>query len=247
MGSWSEGCAISGMEIAEQDECYVALLTPHKYNYQEWSIVIPPVKGRYDDYGTIRVLDEEPYKTLFDIPDVWTPLEGLESLGDKEVLPFWIHATAFDCLSILKREDGGTVGRDFLKHIQKAEKTVREVFKKRDERLALLPLSANSSNQLALSSNQLALYEIEAAFGTMHSAWEYMGERVYSEQPFDILKEAYRRCFVLDCGARELRKRLSPQNGSHGPQWGGERALFQFYKVILDATEKKLPKRKLSK
>ena len=246
VGSWSESCALSGMEISEQDDCYVVLMRPHPYTHHQWVIAVPPIKGRYDDYGSIQVLDPESYRALFKVPEHWTPRDGLqheeEEEEEKEHAALWIHATAMDTLSDLVRDysetKNGTVNDDFVSHLRSAEKKVSEAMEKR-ARMASLEVDP----VLAKLLNKVWRDELEQVYredGVFPDMFNFVDQAIRHGRDLDDLNEAYRRCFVLVVGASELRKALHPSNYRIGPQHGGEKALLQFYEKVLEFTRARI-------
>jgi hypothetical protein len=65
MGSWSEGCGISGIEIECGDAAYACLLKPNKNDlythgaYNVYTPASPLLKGTYNDYGQLLVDDSQ--------------------------------------------------------------------------------------------------------------------------------------------------------------------------------------------
>mgnify|MGYP000026455675 CR=1 FL=1 len=57
MGCWSESCALSGLEISDGTDAYAVILKPNKYERSKYDICVPPIKGTYDDYGGLVLLE----------------------------------------------------------------------------------------------------------------------------------------------------------------------------------------------
>lgn len=227
-------CGLSGLEVSERKPAYVAIL--QKKGYSEWGIVIPPIRGRYDDYGYLRVDETELelarlFGVVMDDNHVWEPLDQPSYDENKETLPFWMDATAFEALGGLVRDyaekKDGTVADDLDHYI--TTKIEPGVAKALDMRTKYADLDA--------TLNDFWTFELSSVFGygedILIAAKDKVKAIIEADQPLDTFMEGFRRCYLLECGSMELRKPLIGQNGAHGPQHGGERALVGFYETIL--------------
>ncbi|MBO6507365.1 MAG: hypothetical protein JJ979_02580 [Roseibium sp.] len=60
MGCWSESCALSGMELDDGRDIYLATMEPADFS-SEVTVIVPPTRGVYDDYGGITLSEDNAY------------------------------------------------------------------------------------------------------------------------------------------------------------------------------------------
>lgn len=219
MGCWSESCALSGLEIMlGEKNTYVALLAPSKYGEPMHDILVPPVKGTYDDYGGID-LDEDCFVLNLKAGDNWRPMD--EEVG----APIYLNGTVFDFLPSIQKEfnyHGATLAESYEYHLS-------DVQKKIDENKALFQALADASPNAA---EQFRSIKVSMAFGLSNSVWpkaSHYYEELQGADDTEFFK-FYKRAFMLQCAQMELRKLCIP--GVRGPQHCGEIALKQFYDLV---------------
>lgn len=216
MGCWSESCALSGLEVMlGEKDVYVALIQPNKYRDTAlWEIVVPPIKGTYDDYGGINLTEDA---VLFDLHkgDNWRPW------NDDRGQPIYINGLVFDSLPQLEREfdwKGKTLEDAFQVHIEELKEKQLDVD-------ALIKVSKHTA---------IVDQFIDLLFSVTNSII-VNGSALYKKNDPNFWK-FYKRAYMLQYAQFELRKLCVPKIG--GPQHNGERALKQFYTTvnnILDA------------
>lgn len=237
MGCWSENCAISGIEIRPGTPCYRAHMIRDKYYESQWEFIIPPILGKYDDYGGL----DDPEKSIiwpYEDYDYWPDTITINGKAVYEKpLPIYFHAEVFDLLENVplewKRDGAQTVGDMATEHINKMmgflEKK-KEAIQSKDLSKMVLAMSEESRFQMMDDFRGKLFVSIE--------------NKVFEND--ENLKEflkLYRRCFVAHCGMRELRKNLMP--GARGPQHCGEEAMRYFldgFGKIFSAHEARIKK-----
>lgn len=127
MGSWSESCGVSGLEISEQDDAYVCLLVPNSHQAfgaaDLWKPATTFIRGSYDDYGILRVSDDPSVIKVFNeqsgltlINDDGFDRDILENCTVKGAERFWIHSGVFDFLPDIKQDFGYHYSRTGAEH-----------------------------------------------------------------------------------------------------------------------------------
>lgn len=240
MGSYSMKCDASGLEIAEGDVCYVALIKRDAYR-EGYKLYTPPIKGTYADSGELRIMDPESFTTFWGINTedqfrLWNPLDE----GENEYA-FWLSETAFNAFPLLERDYShyggphGTVSDDcrgsmanMLTVIEKADKKLRMF----DSIIAeFLQQGLPEKAEMFTSAYD---YEIDAITKDIFiDRNELLPNLVKKNLPLDEYLLGYERSFNVAAGMLELRKSIVPQEFCRGPQHGGERALTLFYELVL--------------
>lgn len=227
MGCWSESCALSGLEIQMGEEnVYVALLAKSKYGEAMYDIVVPPVKGTYDDYGGID-LEEDCFLLGLKKGDNWRPMEDDEDGNAPKGEPVYISGAVFDFLPNLLREfyyHGATLEEAYEYHLSEVREKIEE------SRKTFEMLADASENED--SRNQFRSIQVSMAFGLSNSVLP-SASKLYQDlnggDDSEFFK-FYKRAFMLQCAQMELRKLVVP--GVRGPQHCGEVALNQFYGLV---------------
>lgn len=268
MGSWSESCGLSGIEIGEGEYAYVAFLGAPKYKdtfgaESLFEMRTPLLRGTYNDYGYLHVEDDEGVIALFNHLSGLSLKNGddFEDRDDHAVEGldrYWIRADVFDSLANLKPEFpyygkrlGGyksipvkNIG-DAWGHLSEElhegvakTKAAKEKWQQLADRLK--DLSADERFDLV---NGISGGSFRDLFG--YGRYGVDWHNLFSEPPEGIthetLIEAYRRSYTLTYSAIELRKKIVPSERI-GPQHSGELASCQFARSIL-AIQKERKKR----
>lgn len=253
MGCWSEACALSGIEITDGLEVYVALVVPSDgYNNSgQWDLSMPPIKGKYDDYGGLDLLEDTPYGPKNG--ENWRPENEIQGAKPKDGLPIYIDAELFESLENLPREFpyfGTHINGKY--EMIKGVKTIgqaRDLFLK-DVRAAIAKSIEKKNKWDSLKGkpdvDRSILYNqpIHELLGYPESgsilvgASHYLTERIEQGQTdFEEFLKFFGRAYVLFSAQFELRKLVAP--GIRGPQQGGDPALIQFTKEVLRLSEER--------
>jgi len=218
MGSYSEACAISGMEIAMGQDCLVALVAPKKWNPSEYEIIQPPIRGTYNDYGYLRVND--PMGALF----------GIESGGDYEPMehgtPMWIDGKVFDFLGNIRGEFGhSTFFEDWQGHSEKLDRAIAQA---REDKIlwtsGALARPERPSDRMLWDGAIIRVIDEGPTADRIVAA-------ILADKPLDQIISAYKRQFIVAIACDHLRKGIVPT--FRGPQHGGGEGLIQFYEMVL--------------
>lgn len=250
MGCWSESCAISGMEIGDGDEMYMAYVVPHKYEKGTWVINKPPMRCTYGDYGNGFLIEDAPLVGLKVGDELSDRNEDNDQEGHEWGLPIYFKAEVFDFLPQLKPE----FSFNDVKTLEDTYNAMRERGRKAvEERLTMFKEAAfKGTDDQDKVDELIKVYTsttiIRELFGygsdacMVDAADEYdrfINDPSLNEEDFWT---AYRRAFILKCAYEELRKAMSPR--IRGPQHSGEVALRQFYQHVLSIADAEYEKRK---
>lgn len=234
MGCWSERCALTGLEIANNQVVYVACISEQTDDFYGQSLATPPVKGTYDDYGGIDLLEDVELLGL-KYGQNWRPDEEDQKPSVAKNLtlrPIFIHAEIFDKIPELRPEFDYTtasVGRSVESEIAKLTALV-ELFKDWE--------NAGEEKDKLLYATQLALRQSLGYPEQWEGADEILDDILDAGKDAEEFLDLYRRVLLLKCAERELRQPLV--SSRVGPQHGGEMALRQkttWVQEILDAKE----------
>jgi len=239
-------CGLTGLEIAEGDACLVAIVAQR---YNEWEIVVPPLRGEYADYGYIRLSDAEmAVAGHFGVTDLdWEPLDykpdgNAPSIGENQwVLPFWISAVAYDALMELRREYSevgpeGTIGQDTAAHMSNLRDAVAQALTDFNQGGDYVAPDGTSLRDLLFSTG------LTRVTGSSTVIWGF-DKRIIAAARSDTVDEmlvAYERAFLLAVASHELRRPLVGQNGAHGPQHAGHYAMAAMSQVVLAECERRI-------
>lgn len=247
MGSWSEACGFSGLEIADGEVAYVMLMDKTKHGslndgaYQHWSPTTTLLRGTYNDYGQLLVEEDEAILEIFNERSGLALKNGdnfsLSDLDGKPVDRWWMHGSMFDFMGTIKQDfpyvwtgekehvrvkNVGEAADVKFDHIVQAVEKAVEKAKELRERLK------DGELAIELALNQMEVRE--ALFGytsTPALGRDRLYERIAAGEDFKPQLDAYKRVWILSYAMGELRKVLHPCE-SAGPQHGGEIALDQF-------------------
>ena len=254
MGSWSENCGLSGMEIGCGEEAYVGLLGAPKYSgHGAAGLYVPRstfIRGTYDDYGYL-LLDDDPAVLAVFNDQTGLKLENgeqfsLDHLDGIEASRLWLHGKTMDFLSTIEPEfpyvggigpDGkyesikvASIGESAAHHLANIRVALAELEEQR-KRFTEIELPT----ELAFAFRVSRLYDLfNSEVGGRIGYRTAFAEAITAGKSVDGLIEAYRRGFVVEYGFGELRRQMVPSE-SVGPQHGGHVASLQFAKFLIDA------------
>jgi hypothetical protein len=263
MGSWSESCGFSGLEIREGETAYVMVLRGPTYEngHGPFDLFVPHstlLKGTYNDYGYLSVEDDPEILTIFN-EQTGLLLEQNDdfSLDMLEQIPnrnmgdnysrFWIHGEIFDRLGELEPEfpyvflNGKSIKVSSINEMLdlKGQDDVNYLNKlvnaiAKIKEEALVSREASIELALLLADARLT----RSSDGMMAGYSTLCQERIKEGKDFDSVLAAKRRLSVLSIAAGELRKKIVPSEGV-GPQHGGKEASVVFANIILETQTKR--------
>lgn len=267
MGSWSESCGFSGLEIREQETCYVMLLEgPKNYEshgpYNTFAPLTTLLKGSYDDYGHLGVDDDEEILKLFNLQSGLTLANGdifsLDMLDGRAVSRFWIHGSVFDRLGEIKQEfpyyfeNGQSVKvKNLGETLERANAEKLRNFNACAATLSALKKEAEEDGsekaqyhrdlQMELAIMRLDRHSSSFSMLPVMKFYNAHRETLLTEGgDTKAFFEAQQRNILLEWAANELRKKIVPSEGS-GPQHSGEVASVQFAQMIIDIQKDRCP------
>lgn len=254
MGSWSENCGFSGMEIGEGDVAYVAIVGKPQYSrsHGPFDMFEPKttlLRGTYNDYGYLHVTDES------DVVAIFNEQSGLDlKCGDdfsidhmageerKSLERWWIHGKAFDFLPSIKPEFPYAYDREANKSIKVKDiqgaadryfgraETVVEGVRAEIEKISA---AEGTDEELKLMRLELAMLRsnVTDALGGYSETRGFNRDKLWEDlnasRSHAARLTAWRRVWVLEYAMSELRKKLVPSERV-GPQHDGFTALDQF-------------------
>lgn len=215
MGCWSESCGLSGLEIRNGDDIYLATLKPSKYYPQSYDFVMPPLKGTYDDYGGIDLTEDYPFGPFnLKIGDNYSP--GLLDARDGYI----VAASVFEFLPSLELEFS----------YGDRPKTVGEANQRLQKRLEkYFSTSIDERNYFGSDGLYNLISGGEGA--------DFLNPLLLLEEYGAVFIPFFCRARMLRHAAAELRKSIYPSS-CNAPQHNGEQALIPFYKHILGVAER---------
>ncbi len=260
MGSRSESCGFSGMEIGEGEVAYVLLLGKPKYaNSMGAADVFEPVttliRGTYGDYGYLDIEDDQ---AVLDIFNTQVDLElkqgdsfSIDHMQGKDLHRYWVHGLALDWMPQIKQDfpyfstRRGGYSSEKVKNIgESADRRLAEIraahHEGREEYAARMRAYEAHEDKAALIEAALSLsrFSLTEIFGYSEDRVGYSAlfQKMLREnvENIDGALEAYRRNYLLTYAVGELRKKFVPSEGV-GPQHGGEQASRQFARFLLAA------------
>ena len=264
MGSYSETCGFSGMEISESDSAYVMLLRGPTYEqgHGPFDLFVPHstlLKGDYNDYGYLRVDDDEAIVALFNKQtglklqngDDFS-LDMLDETGDRKLgenlSRYWINSLVFDRLGEIKPEfpyvyvnnESVKVSTitEALDLIEARDRADYEKFAVRIKEIHSDPESTERDRAMEMA---LLMMSMRQGSSTDRLATAYhtaMVELIQAGESWEGVLPAKRRNSILSYAASELRKKVVPSEGI-GPQHGGHIASVQFANIILDVQKER--------
>lgn len=251
MGSWSEACGFSGMEIGEGEVAYCLLMKQRNGDlndgaFHHYAPVTTLLRGTYNDYGYLHVEDDEAMLAIFNEQAQLELKNGddfsLSMLdGRADIHRWWIHGRAVDFLPTIAPDF--PYGRGFDDEGKYKSVPVKNIGEAQDI------FYAGVRRQLDIARDKLAESGsmIDAAFVvakySVGQLWGYRPVAISPTKLMDDLKEgrdvqprldAAQRISTLGYAMGELRKALAPCE-SAGPQHGGAEASVQFANFLIDA------------
>ena len=231
MGSWSENCAISGLEIRENDEVYIATMIPNPYEPAKWIFEIPPMLGFYDGYGRVFLAeDHTAINRDFEIDFRFDPTR----YASDGALPVYFNRQMVDSLG------------DLQTSLQIYGKTVRDVRNKQIKQIHDACIKATrvfASDDLSdiLMANNLVTDAFRDNINTPMLQAQLTCLDICRNEPdrykgsIESFLALYSRAFDIAEAAKELRRPLSPI--IEGPNHDGQDALIAFSKLVLEIAE----------
>lgn len=260
MGSWSESCGLSGLEIAEGEPAYVMVIVGPTFgeSHGPHDLFRPSstlIRGTYNDYGDLKI-DDDP-----DLIDLFNQQTGLclsqhaefsrdmldeqsgSKLGDNRYR-FWVHGTIFDRLVEIKQEfpyvrskNGSILVSNLGEAIDLTEKHDREHYLEVARNIKEIMARKGSDPKHDFIEIALLMMRSDSTSsrGRLNSQYhEMIHDLTKSGQSLDAVFLAKRRNTLLTNAAAELRKKIVPSEGV-GPQHSGSQASIQFANFILEA------------
>lgn len=243
MGSWNEGCNLSGIEIAEGEYAYAMFISPHNGDLNDgptmyYKPVTTLIRGVYNDYGYLLIEDSEDAIYLFN------EASGLElkngdnfshNYDNKERFRWWIREDIFKCLEKIELDyphfylpDNTTVevktlgeGRDLW---------ADSMFKLIDAINLDEPESMRLFNKLLILNN----------LGYRAKAIDL--DKLMEKNRVKARLKGHRDVAIISNAMYELRKVFAPSE-SIGPQIGGERNSIYLAKSIISIQRDRKRKR----
>lgn len=248
MGSWSESCGFSGLEIGCGEIAYVCLLRkPRYFDHGPVSYFEPVttfIRGTYNDYGYLEIADDQGVLDIFNKQAGLDLKQGEDFDIDhvpSEAYRYWVHGSVMHALSDLKP--------DYASHYDQATKTMVKYKTIGDGiELHLSEVIQHYSKELPRFQERMQrdLHDrlehalLMSNFGEIFGYGDRQPNYVLLLQDAmqsgveDItpIIETYRRNLLVRVAASELRKKFVPSEGV-GPQHGGETASIAFAKSIV--------------
>jgi hypothetical protein len=246
MGSWSESCGFSGLEIAHGDPALVMLLEQKPQESGPYNLYGPRttlIRGTYNDYGSLEIDDLPEITEIFNKQSGLTLTQGIDfdtdMLNGLELDRFWIHGEIFDRLILLKKDfpytwisgqsvKVSTIGESIDLHGFENLKSFKQ---------AVAEIQVDGNDDLSAVLRQLRRLTGRGFAGGYDTLSQFY-QQAYDDLAdkagdSTALFEAKRRNDVLASAAGELRKKIVPSEGV-GPQHAGHIASVQFAKFILE-------------
>lgn len=263
MGSWSESCGFSGLEIGEGDVAYVCLIGKSKYGslndgaLRYYAPTTTLLRGKYNDYGYLRVEDDEAVLALFNAQSGLELKNGEDFSIDHmtgEAMSgldrWWIHGDAFDFMGSIvpdfpyardpnsesyksiKIKDIAAATNLHLESVRKAAIAARDKIADVRKRFPDEGDGVKILVELALTGTKMR--DVLGYRDTPGLEREAFQKAIENGDDLEPHLESYRRPFMLSYALFELRRNLA-LNESCGPQHGGHRALRQFGRFLVKA------------
>ena len=264
MGSWSESCGFSGLEIGEGEEAYVMVLKGPTFSYDHSPFdlfvpVSPLIKGTYGDYGDLTIEDDDAILAVFNKQTGLDLKQGddfdrdhIENMTSKKLgdnfFRFWIHGSIFDRLGELRQEfpyvyqEGGSVKvKDINEAIDQMEgRQLREIKSLAEDLANAKKDSEGDANSQAMTIAMLLMSaRLERHSDHLMEGYNSMiQDAIVAGEDYTGILAAKRRLSLLRMAAYELRKKIVPSEGI-GPQHSGEVASTMFSKIVLETQEQR--------
>lgn len=229
MGSSSGSCALSGLSLDTGEECYALLLSTafapdSRTGMGGHPIVLPPMRGTYDEFGGITLTEDVRLSELHLEAGASWPEEPIEVTSDTAIA--FISATVFDALPDLVGNHGAhaTIGAKTKAEFEAVRSAIAEA--------------------RAIEATEVTGFSLEEvrAMKAMHrlgrflevKAWpagpSEIGDRIEAGSDVEDILELFERCIILDRAQFALRKVIAP--GAKGAQFPTDDALRQFHEVV---------------
>jgi hypothetical protein len=257
MGSWSEACGFSGMEIGEGDVAYCCLISDNPRgslndgSFRHFAPTTTLVRGTYNDYGYLHIEEDEALLALFNQQAQLELKNGddfsLDHLNGRTEDRWWIHGRAFDFMPTITpefpysydREDNkcvkiANIGEAADRHIQTIRDYVVQARKDMDE----IKKMDDPERRAIMTEIKIFGMNLSNVLGYGNKPGlnrEAFTNAVKNGDDIEPYLTSYRRVFILGYALGELRRNLA-RNESIGPQWGGHVALRQFGNFLVEVT-----------
>jgi len=211
MGCWSERCALTGLEISAGDAAYLAVIDERFDEYDGHMVLMPPVKGNYDDYGGLVLTEDVPLLGLRS-GEQYSPLED-----NKTIVLF--NARVFEAIEDLEPEEAftfATVGARIEESHAKLRRGIEEIV-------------AEDLDASLLGRKLEHYFPWPPAWRGAQSMLQEIIEQKRDLEPFF---EMSRRVKLMKAAEFELRRPITPIRV--GPQHGGAAAQRQISRLVLD-------------
>lgn len=253
MGSWSESCGVSGIEIAEGDEAYVCRVAKTQRveefgPFYHYVLASPLVKGVYRDYGGLELTDTPEMCSLLsktlNKEEPLTVGSEWEDYGER----FWVRADVFDnVLPSLERDFGYVYDPDRKESVPSktiASQTewwagqialaIAEAKEKYDSYKAFAEQVKEKDHETVLkAAKMLAEHAMMSRLSYSKSPLKnLLSQAIRDGQSTDAIVEAELREYRLYGAMFELRKMLVPSERV-GPQHGGLFASLAFHEACV--------------
>ncbi|MCE6958057.1 hypothetical protein LAZ40_03175 [Cereibacter sphaeroides] len=225
MGSWTESCALSGLEIRRGDACVLLIIEKEPVEFFGHEILKEPIHGVYDDAGGLQVT-RSCLKPKLEVGD-WF---GSQRVRSNRIA--WIHGCIASRLETLPcpgeaRSIGAHVDeritriRDILATLPERKEDVGDgwVPSTRDDLLAMMSIQKIVHDQLVFAQG----YDFIAA------------KRSCDPDAVERLLDRCREGWIIKTAEVALRRKISPDIPR--PQDGGLEAARAFARMTLEAAE----------
>lgn len=231
MGHSAQACALSGLSIGENEECYVVILKrslqfQSSYNEAGCKMVRPPIRGVFDEQGGV-VLTEDVNLSSFKRATGATWRLKLPEAGHEEGVAL-INARVFDMLGDLEGRFQGqdTVGGGAAACVEAMRDIIFEARSKEDR-----SMEERGGRAMALICMKVDGWK------SWPDGVEEIEQRVANGEDAEDILKLYERAITLQYAQVALRKIIVP--GIVGPQDAVDTALRQFHEVVGEELDRK--------
>lgn len=229
MGLFNQTCTLTGLEIREDDDAYLAVISRTAGLKGGHWIVTPPVRGIYADHGAI-LLDE-------DVPAL--EMEKAELYGadlPDEHVPIFINADVFHALGDFPSTDhqGRTTIRDAVDG--------RVLDLRNDLRSLTQPIEGAVGRVFTLFSSPFTAITLSNTFKDRELFWngasDAMGRALSYPEDIENVFELYRRGVQLKIAENEFRRPFAITQ--RFPQPGTDAAVLALSQLTSTIAEKRI-------
>jgi hypothetical protein len=231
MGHSAQACALSGLSIGENEECYVVILTrdlafQSRYNEAGCKMVRPPIRGVFDEHNGV-VLAEDVDLSSFKMAAGATWRLKLPEAGHEEGVAL-INARVFDMLGDLEGRFQGqdTVGGGAAACVEAMRDIIAEARSRGD-------FSMEDRGTRALARICIKV----DGWGAWSDGVEEIEQKVANGEDAEDILKLYERAITLQYAQVALRKIIVP--GIVGPQDAVDTALRKFHEVVGEELDRK--------